>query len=341
MRHLEISAIAINNDECWFFLAQINHMYYLNFNTGEKRDCGMVPWESETTPLLYRTMEYVDGKVYLIPYAARSIAVYDTIIHQFLRIDIEPSVIVGKKYLFMASFAYNGKVYAFGAHAKTIIVLDSSNNSIEYIDEWFKDAMRFISNSKGILSRKQLAFMDGRAYLPLFYGSLLLSFDYMNEKAYVINTGISADGFWGITSFEEKLYIIDKQGRIVSFNPLDSCAKIEFTFDKYNSNEDKYLVVNGDGIEIYTANSKACHLQGGNNCLKDGRYCCICSNLLYTVFWDYDAGSVIIIDAKGIRTFDLSIDMNDVLYKQLYSPGCLIKEESGPRLAEYLEDICR
>ncbi len=341
LRHLEISAIAINHDECWFFLAQVNHMYYFNFNTGEKRDCGIVPWEGETTSLLYRSMEYVDGKVYLIPYAAHSIAVYDTIDHQFLRIDLKPSVISGKKYLFRASFTYSGKVFAFGVHAKTIIAIDSCDNSIKYIDEWFSDARRFISNSKGILARKQLAFMNGNAYLPLFYGTLLLAFDYKNEKAYVINTEIDADGFWGITVFGERLYIADKHGRIVSFNPLDHSSEIEFLFDKYNSNEDKYLVANGTGIDIYTANSKMDHLKGSDDRLKTGRYCCICNNLVNTAFWDYDAGGVIVIDANGKRFYDLSINMDDVLYKQFYSKGCMIKEESGPRLAEFLEDICR
>ena len=120
---IEISAFTSDGSDSWFFATNINRLFYKNVDTNEEKDCGQVPWEDANADNLYRGIEYSDGKVYLIPYKARSLAVYDINQGLFEEVRLPREIIDGKKFLFKACLKYNQNIYAFGIHSRSIMVI--------------------------------------------------------------------------------------------------------------------------------------------------------------------------------------------------------------------------
>ncbi len=341
LRQLELSAIAINGDECWYFPANINRLLYKNLKTGELRDCGIVPWESEIASLLYRGIEYVNGKVYLIPYAARSIAEYDVEKGIFSKIELDGNFIQGKKYLFHACFSYNNKVFAFGVHVHKILVINTTDGSIKYIDKWVENTEKILYKPKGILSRKQIAYHNNKAFLPLFYGDALLSFDYVKESVELIRRNSNVSGYIGACCWEDNIWLVAKDGTIFCVDDKQLKKELIFAHKKEDEIVDEYIVKNADGVKVYTSDSAKVSMGESVPQIVAGKYDCVASNPLYNAFWSYDTCKVIICNGETVESLELPVEMNDSVLGQIYSNGILLNEKKGFGLEEYIMDICR
>ena len=339
LRRLEIAATTFSENECWYFPAQINRLYSKNILTGELSDCGSVPWETEYASLLYRSMEYIDGKVYLMPYSARSIAVYDTKKKTFSQIELEEKRIQGKRFLFQACFSYDHKVFVFGIHVHTIIKINTEDDSIAYIDEWVDSAEKMLSAPHGILSRSQIVYTENRVLLPLFYGDVLLSFDCSEEKAKVIKLKTGSVGFSGACCNSDGLWLVDRGGRIVCTDYKKTSIKRVFEIEKESINIDVYILDRNNSLNLFSTDSDRVHLIEQNIGLIGGKYECICSNTLYTAFWSYDTGQVIVYKNGSETYLDMPIDVDDSVFRQIYYNAGYINESLGFGLKEFLADI--
>ncbi len=341
LRQLEISAIAINGDECWFFLTDFNRLLYKNLKTEEIKDCGFVPWESKISSSLFRGMEYVNEKIYLIPYAARCIVEYDIKKAQFSKIEIDENIIQGKKFLFRASFTYENKVFLFGVHVHKILVLDSADNNIRYIDNWTTDVEKMLYKPHGILSRKQLAFYNNKAILPLFYGDGLLIIDYIEEKAQLIKCNFNKSGYIGICVSGDDIWLTAKDGTVFCTDINFKDNKLIFKHIKEKEILDEYIIKTEEGIRVYTSDSQKVSSENEIAGIVKGKYDCIASNLAYNAFWTYDKCRAVVIVGDKIENIDLPVDMTNSILGQIYSNGIVLDEKRGFGLSEYLSDISR
>lgn len=336
-----IAAFCIHEDECWFFAKEFNCLFYKNIDTEETVICGSVPWEAVKKNMLYKEMEYVNNKLYLIPFKARSIAVYDIAQKTFYKIELDTQIIPpNAKNYFRAGFVYNQLIYAFGVHVPTILVIDTVNDKIEYLTKWFKEVERFLPNTSQALFRKQIVVIEKKAYIPMVHANVILSVDLVTNEVCVKRLNFKVSGYVGVTNDRENIYLAAREGQglIGCWNCISEQERVIGFLNQDGDEINKYLTYGLAGVEVYYLEHKNSKLS--NQFIRNVEFDCDCllSNGFENAFF-CDDGKVELISNGIKKRLDISIEVSNGDKEKIYQLQDYCRESKWNGIENFMEEI--
>lgn len=340
-RKIEISAACVKNNICWFVSNEVMHLYCKDLNSEKVIDCGKIPFLEIGKEKMYRTIECINNKVYLIPYNSKVIIVYDIEKTEYYRIELDMEIIGKAKYLFHASFLHDKYIYAIGVHTRVIIKIDSITDSVTYIYGWEKDLVRKLKSPQGILSRNQIAYDGNMIYCPLFYADGYLTIDLSCDKVEHVILQSKNSGYTGIGIMNKKIVLISKGPKIqcVSVNS-DLTVNILEVFDENKITGDKkyYLAIDNNKIKILGNEVLKAERNNKDVEVLEGIYECIGSNETANYFINDDNNTLLLFGEEN-KSFSIEIDMTEEIYNQIYNSNNCVSENSRIGIKEFIEDI--
>lgn len=336
----DIAAFCIHENECWFFAKEFNCLFYKNIDSEETVIYGPVPWESDKEEMLYKEMEYVDGKLYLIPFKARSIAVYDIAKKSFYKLELDMQIVSKSTNYFRAGLLYNQYIYAFGIHVPAIMVINTENDKIEYLTSWYKEVEGLLTNTSRALFRKQLVVIGGNAYIPMAYGDAILSIRLETKEVYVNRLNFKTTGYVGVTNDGENIFLAarDGKGLIGCWNCKTKEEKVIGFLNQDGSEVNKYLAYISSVIEVYYMKHDESNLS--NQFIKNAEYDCDCllSNGQFTVFF-CDEGKVLLIVNDTKKKIDISIEISNEENEKIHKIRTFFRESKWYGIEQFIEEI--
>lgn len=339
-RTFDIAAFCIYKSECWFFAKEFNCLFYKKIDSGNTAICGPVPWEPEKKELLYKEMEYVDGKLYLIPFRARGIAVYDIANKSYYKIELDAQMFSKGGNFFRAGLVYDKYIYAFGIHVPTIMVINTANDNVEYLTRWYEEVKEHLTNSSRALFRKQLVVIGKMAYIPMAYGDIVLSICLETKQVIVNYLKFKSTGYVGITNDEENIYLASRagQGFIGCWNCNTKEEKVIGYLNQDGVEVNKYLAYISSIIEVYYMKYDRNKLSGEN--IHSAEYNCDCllSNGYANAFF-CDNGKVLLISNNDKRQIDISIEITGEDERKIRELNSFFKETKWYGIKQLIEEL--
>lgn len=214
---------AVFVDKTLYFFSKNLNALYKKENEGEVIRIATIPSEGTVGYRLYASMAYWNRNIYLIPFTAKSIAIYN-IDDGTIRLIKLSSDLMSHTYKFRA-YALNGeKLYLFTMSTAAVYSLDLLNDTVSLetkVDEKLIDSAIF--NRNEIYFSQQAAVLKDKIYVPFANMNALLVFDFATKKSEFVRLGTEARGYSGIAIQGNDIYLggRGKNGRCAKWNILD------------------------------------------------------------------------------------------------------------------------
>lgn len=194
---LAIEDIVIVENNAFFFALDFNGLYSMSMTEQKVHLCGRVPWEPLAGERLFGSIAEVDGKIYLIPFSAHSIAVYSVETSEFTKIELKEEM-SRIDYLFMAVEKVGKDLFLFGVKVPYIVKLDTVTNKMTYLQDWHSGVAPFIFNKADAFFRRQVVTLGNKFYIPFCNANAILEFNVNTLESTIHVIGEEARGYSGI-----------------------------------------------------------------------------------------------------------------------------------------------
>ena len=182
----------------WFVVSEVGALFSYNF-TNNQVDCFVLRGMEDFLKIYgaFRTVEYVNGTLYLIPFNAEDIVIVNlkNMDMELVKIDGRFKCKEGKN--FMASFVKDDYIYLFGVSQPVILKLNTCDNSIEYIT-LTKEQIIQENKNKDDYFGKQVVYKDGYIFVPFCNIQAVLKLECDTMEYQIIKLGNNDSGYSGI-----------------------------------------------------------------------------------------------------------------------------------------------
>lgn len=194
----------------WFCPQYFNGLFCMDSVTGKISCSGEFPNEEYGTKRLYASMKLMKGKIYFIPFSAKSIAVYDIETGEFSNILIDEEKAgckVETDFLFMGVAEYKNYLFLLPVLCRAIMRLNVDSQEIEYITNWFSEIRPYIFNRGCGFFRRQVVVRGDKLYAPFCNANAVLELDCntLNSKIHIL--GEEKTGYSGICREGDDFYL--------------------------------------------------------------------------------------------------------------------------------------
>ena len=190
-----VDSMDFDDGDVWCYYGVYNVL--VRKKPGEEfKACGSVPFIEKPSPSNYRSVCKAGDKIYLIPEAAGSIAVYDTKACDFKEIELLTDKVNGKT-SYYAAIRWKHYIFAFGFYSAAILRIDTEDDSVRVITDWYDRVRPHIWDDKGPFFRNEPVISDGRIYNPCWNANGLLTIDPETLEAEYIPLGTDPIGYCG------------------------------------------------------------------------------------------------------------------------------------------------
>lgn len=242
--NVTIEDVVLFDDTLWFCAQNYNSLYTMNINTKEVNFVGEFPNEAYGNSRLFASMKLVGKKIYFIPFYAKEIVVYDIEGGNFFCIKLSDAVL-GKKcgdILFMGVEQYKNYLYILPVYATIIIRLDTTNNCVDYITDWYDKSKNMIFNCHDFFFRKQSVIQENKLYVPFCNANAVLEVNCDTMQTLVYRLGEEKRGYTGICYDRKQFWLAPRRTRCLL--KWDNEANIVEQFDLFEDTK-KHLTFVG------------------------------------------------------------------------------------------------
>lgn len=270
---IDIEDAELSGDIVWFFSSEFNGLFSKNIVTGETRAWGKVPGEKEDKKRLYTTIKKCENRIFLIPFFARELAVFEIAEKKYIKVKMESDIsqLIDEDTRYMGVEVFGDKMYIFGVNKPVIVVMDIYTYHIDNVID-VREIIPDIKYGEEPYFRKQIIKKNNNIYATLCRMNDVLEIECRSLEIKVHQVGNKLHGFSGIDSEdgvnfvlapmadEDSLLIWNKKtgsfSEHVSLKEGKRFACVGAIIDKnkidvFPSKLDKqYLFDNADNIEI-------------------------------------------------------------------------------------------
>ncbi|WP_026650981.1 hypothetical protein [Butyrivibrio proteoclasticus] len=195
----------IVDDSIWYTNAIVNGLFKFDIRSGQVNFVGTPEGDDPELERAYSEVIYFDEKIYLIPFNAPNIAVYDLKSRHFSTIEYPEEV---NTKVYSATFIGN-KIYLLPYLSQMFYCIDAETNSLEQVKEL--NVYPFSRDAYSVLTLQSVAignvlyFFDGK-------GDTLYSFDTQNKSILGTDLKKYSKRFITVCKKENKIYATSIDG---------------------------------------------------------------------------------------------------------------------------------
>lgn len=347
-----IEDCVVLDDTIWFCAQNFNGLYSMNLITKEVKLCGVFQNEMYSQCRLYATMKLVGRKIFLIPFFAKNIMVYDVDACCFTSIEIDEALVGSQgNMLFMGVQQYKNYLFIIPVQATVIIRLNTVDNSITYIKEWYEECKDILHGN--VYFRKQSILLDSKLYVPFFYANAVLELDCDTLKTTIYRIGKEKRGYTGICFDGKKIWLAPTNDRRLVQWDMTSNAVIESSNNSDMKGVENYPYV---GIAYYNNNlyafpiEKDSYEKNSNDTVNimHGKFTFVKEETNYTVYYESESGILTLIDkvGGGKKRVEIAVDSKQIDMKKFLKESGVetqllgIKQYIGIILEDYSSFSC-
>lgn len=199
-------------DNVYILTRDTQSLFEYCFKTQELRLCGSV---ANKCGQVFISMALCNSKIYIAPYEADHICVYDIQKREFERIPIEKEYNHLKKNQYHICFSHKNKVYFLGNSGVASIFLDTKNNQVTEITDWLYDFKKNYNNITWVTTHMNVCVVDDCFWVALKGENILLQYNMESDeyqfwevgKQKIQYTTICFDGSYFWLTGDKKLII--------------------------------------------------------------------------------------------------------------------------------------
>lgn len=212
---------AIQDGCMYFFHGGFNGLFSLKLETGQIDFLGQVPGEDLYKRDLYRGVVLSGNKLFLAPFAAEKIAVYDLKTHLFTSIPlIKTEKMLNTSGKFFVCFPHGAKVFMVGCRFPAIAEIDTQTLEVRWHTSWYhkhKNALRKFSGE--IIFRQDAVVIGDTCYLGSCQSNEVFEFCLKTGKSRFYSVGSPQNRYTGICFDGESFWLAPKgTGSVVQWN---------------------------------------------------------------------------------------------------------------------------
>lgn len=202
----------VNGEYAYFFALNANALYQLRLSDYSLENIGFAPNEKMLNRNLYAAIAENNHKLYLAPMNAEEIAIYDLETKKFKKLALKYQF-ENMYQKFFGILSTGDKVFLIPARYPYLVVINTKDDTVEYIDSWKRHLSVAIS-LKDIYCKNAYFLKDDMIYIGSRMENTLIKIsinDYASEK---ITIGKEKEGFMGMCQ--------DKDGEHIWFVKAES-----------------------------------------------------------------------------------------------------------------------
>lgn len=310
--NIEIEDAALNGNEIWFMALNFNSLFCLDRSNNKTELAGIFPQESYAAQRLYTSMKRVGKKIYFVPFYAKKIIVYNIEEKKFTSLTIDKQEIGCnlESPLFMGVEEYKHYLFFLPVYSKAIIRLNTLNDELEYIKDWYAQINKYVFNEKDSYFRRQNIIIGDRLYAPFCNANAILELNCDTLQFKVHRLGDTPNGYAGICDGGGTFYLAPRNGEdLICWNPTTNTTEIVEQNDVKES-EKKHIYV---GVLAHQ----------GKICMFDERYSFIKEENGKILYYQCETGKLAIVDGENLSEYKIGVDYS------LVKTGRLIRENKG------------
>lgn len=216
---IEIEDAVLQDGKLWFCMTEYRYLISMDVETGDTKTYEIPIESTNIGKKSFISMALMRHKIYLIPLGEKVIMQFDVITEEFEKIDIDDKIVPYKKGMFFGVGKSGKYLFIMGAFAPAILRMDTFNNHIDYIMDWYQEAEKLIFDFKDIYFRRQCVVKDNKLYVPFCNANAVLELDCISMKTRVHKLGEKKQGYSGVCVEGNTLWFSPrKSGDIVTWD---------------------------------------------------------------------------------------------------------------------------
>lgn len=314
---ISIEDAVLLDNSLWFILSDYKNLVSIDIETKKRKSYTIPTGGSYTQKRAFASMAVVNSKIYLIPFADRTLLQFDVSSEKFEEIKIDSRIIENQSLLFMGVGVYQNYLFVMGVFAPAILRVNTVNNHVDYITDWQKNIEKLIFDFGDAYFRKQSVVLDDKLYVPFCNANAVLEIDCNSMETVIHSIGEEKQGYSGICFDGKSLWLSPrKNGSMVRWD-LSSNRVDNIRIIGLEEAENKFMY-----IGVILSNDKICLLPSVKSqtlCEEEGKvielkgeYSFVQSDEIKIIYYEKNKGIVTIIDRESGTQSEIEIDKVEI-----------------------------
>lgn len=222
MVEFQIADAVYTDNKIWVVAKWFNGLFCIDKKTQEVSLKATFPNEKYSQENLYLNLNLIDGKIYCIPYAAKSIAIYNIKEDTFENVALDKNKMqygVGNE-TFIGSMRYDNYLFMFPAYSKAIVRMDIHTYELLYITEWVEQLGENSYNEYELFFYKQSFVKDNKILIPFCNVDAVLELECDSLKCKIYQLSSAKKGYSGISYDGNDFWMSAREdGDLTRWNP--------------------------------------------------------------------------------------------------------------------------
>lgn len=232
---LSFETCIIDEDGIWFSAFDHNGLYFKDRLSEKTVLAGIIPNERKYALRLYASMIRYGSKIFLVPFLAKEVAVYDIDQKVFKKIPLKKVSEFGDRKLanemakFWCSKLYRDTLFLFPHNYPALVMINIHTYEVSYLSEFVCELETLSVNQEPYIT--DIYVENHMVYGSCACANVVVQVDLAEKNVNVCEIPIDANGFNGITKIGDEIWLAPRvMGGIVCFNTKRNIVSV---YDKY------------------------------------------------------------------------------------------------------------
>ncbi len=207
IQYLEIIGGYVDQEEkLWFCPLKLNSLFSYDLNTGELSWKGRIPGEPIFKQALYRNCVRCNNKVYLVPYTASEIAIYDINTKEIKKLKVEDYGVKNNRYSCAA--VYGNMIFMFGDKTPCTLIINTDTDEVSYFEKMHNELDSIKNKDIGFYISRSLIIEENLCYFIGAEANVLVIFNMDTMEYEFVPLGESEGSYNNLYKMNDDIYLI-------------------------------------------------------------------------------------------------------------------------------------
>lgn len=218
---------------------------------GEILETYEIPNEKKDANRLYNSIIHMNNKLYLVPYLAKEIAIFDLVSKKFEKVKFENPQTVN----FINAYVYSDSIYFVPAQYNSVLQLNIKDNKVVYHKQIVVDMLKLKKDEKEVISFNGNLIKDNLLYIAMASSNHVFVMNLDTGKYEDVLVGESDCDYWCMAGNNDKFVLGTNTGnKLVIWDKIKNETRVLKDFPTGWTGSDKcfYKMVNvGNNVLVF------------------------------------------------------------------------------------------